>query len=246
MTANNRSESEGYALDGGPLNVDMGELWFASFSSFRGIVAGATHWHVRVTGPKHEMIVEWRIDAPTAAEWTRADDTFPYEAGERSQRFTHEHDAIEAVKVAFDSFAGPNDLLVRGHHAVLDPAEPLAGNSVRVAEARVFYDQAEACGWYEGDKDAMNEITDRFDAWRKSHFVERDTTFERSDYRRLSRIYPEDNQVIVVERDGPNWKVSDRQDDDDEYEVHGDLIAPPDVDDEDEPQVHSEQPGAAD
>lgn len=158
-------------------------IWVVEFSVF----PAGSHYYAKLHAPTGAVgrdglyNLEYTLDEETAAALNRADrrpgwrtaleGDWTWEPGEPANRFITRDHAIEHAVVAFWLAADPDDVLVAGLSAVLDPQEPIAGHPARVAELRAFYDRAVTVDFYDGgpeERAEMDRIYEEYRAWQKA------------------------------------------------------------------------------
>ena len=155
--------------------MDKSDIWFASLSSWAGIVGGATHWLVTLHGPSRTVTVEWYIDLATAILWNRRDPSYRFEEGDGSNRFNSEAEAERAAIVVFERIADPaSDLLVRGSRSVRPPEKALAGCPEHVERLTEAVAQMEVLGWWDvpNNRKAADRVAESWEAYERENFNE--------------------------------------------------------------------------
>lgn len=151
------------------------DIWYASISSWKGIVGGASHYLVTLHGPGRQVTVEWYLDAATAILWNRRDPSYRYEEGDGSNRFNSRAEAERAAVIVFERLANPDaDLLVCGSRSASVPEKALAGRSHHVDRLTDTVCRAEALGWWDvpNNRKAMDRIAVAWEAYERDHFNE--------------------------------------------------------------------------
>jgi hypothetical protein len=106
-----------------------GAVWELDLNSFRGIVAGASHWFAKLSGRTEDVTVQARVDAALSRSLSTRD--YTYRVGTTSERFASEADARAAAVAVFRTMAGDRDVLVEKY---ADPGVLLAGPDDLLAE----------------------------------------------------------------------------------------------------------------
>jgi hypothetical protein len=99
-----------------------GYVWDLELLTYRGIVASALHWQVKLTGGTEDVEVYYVMDLADAVALSSRD--FSETPGRWSTRFRHKEDAQAAALVAFKHLANERDVLVKKFN---DVGEVLAG-----------------------------------------------------------------------------------------------------------------------
>lgn len=174
-------------------------MWFASLSSFGGIVSGASHYFVDLIRDSDGFLVQvqWRIDQETTDQWNSADPSFEWKVGALSSKFNSREEAERAAVAAWRHVANPAaDLLLGGNRANMDPQTVLAAPPEIIDQLTRLHKQARANKWWDMPL-RMKRICDQWDAyiapWRTSQ-----KQYDRRDRGRvvLERS-PDDNQSFI-------------------------------------------------
>lgn len=88
---------------------EYGICWSQSILSFSGLLPGASHHQVRMTGGRKRLDIYYVMNEQDAAELSSFD--FREKPGNWTGRFMTRKDAEAAALVAFFALAGPNDVL---------------------------------------------------------------------------------------------------------------------------------------
>lgn len=124
-------------------------LYVVSLSTWFGFAERARHWYASV---------KWRDDAGEVREHRIVD-----ERGEH-KGFDTESLALGGAIEWWREQRFPESLLVTGIFSACGPRKALTGEAQLVDRALALYERAEAIGWWDKDRKAMDAIMDEWDS----------------------------------------------------------------------------------
>lgn len=183
----------------------MAKLWFIATSSFRGFAPGAEHYYVKVMTSDRMIEPALVMTAEYAAELTRKDDTYEWEAGDVTNRFKTEAEARSAAAAVARHVMAPGDAVVFGSATHIEPHEPVEGTPEFMEAARHLWGLMTALEDSLGSDDIFTLAPDRAGALADS-WEELIKPFEQRDYAKGLR----EQEELYVGADGDDWTVYDR------------------------------------
>ena len=145
----------------------MPELWRADIMYYdRTIVFNSVHFYAKLLSPHGRWTILQNMSEEMATQLNEFDEFQLAEPGEVTHRFETKAKAEQAAIYAYERlcFDPSASVLVKGDGCEHNPSRPLAGNTGLMVDLRELFDEAVACGFWEGDEILMEDIYQR---WRE-------------------------------------------------------------------------------
>lgn len=130
---------------------------------------GATHYYGTLRIGDEEVTITRELSASDAKKLNkenreRGDLDFRWSPGDSCSQFFDRESLIEAALRTITEQYPQVTWLFEGNHCVVDPQPVLMGDEPLKTELNKLVAEAEANGWWGGDEEVMEDISDRWQA----------------------------------------------------------------------------------
>lgn len=138
---------------------------YLEISSFKMYVYNAVHYCGRLRCGEESADLARTLSAAEAEEFNRIDGFSVYEEGDETWRFKSKSQLKSLAVQTYREHFPDAVFLIRGSHTVADPQFVLDGPDPWRTTLNELFAQADRLGWWDGgEKDAVREVCDEWDA----------------------------------------------------------------------------------